>query len=155
MVVNECAVGLTPDPQKCLDEMVRVAKPGGFIVIHESVWFKEFPENEKKDLEERMGTVPFKVSKWREMLQKAGAIELWDEDWSDIEEMKKIRPGIKIENVMNIFSLWEKIIIIFPRVVKRFGLKGLIYLNESNKKITPLWLNGAFGYYLMRGQKPL
>jgi ubiquinone/menaquinone biosynthesis C-methylase UbiE len=31
-VINECAVGLTSDPQKCLNEMVRVAKLGGDIV---------------------------------------------------------------------------------------------------------------------------
>lgn len=155
VVVNECAVGLTSDPQKCLDEMVRVVKPEGFVVIHESLWLKELPDNEKKDIAERMGTVPLKLSEWREMMRKAGAVEIWDEDWSDLEKMSKIRPDKKIENVEDLFSLWEKITIIFPRVVKKFGLKGLFYLNESEKKIKPLYHNGFYGYCLMKGEKPM
>lgn len=153
VVVNECAVGLTPDPQKCLNEMVRVAKPDGFVVIHESLWLKELPENEKNDIEKRMGTVPFKLSEWKDMLQKAGAVEIWDEDWSSIENMAKIRPERKIKNPSDVFSLWEKITITF-RVLKKYGLSGLFYVNESWKKIELLYHDGIVGYCLMRGQKP-
>ncbi|UCF57986.1 MAG: methyltransferase domain-containing protein [Deltaproteobacteria bacterium] len=154
VVVNECAVGLTPDPQKCLNEMLRVTKPGSYVVIHESLWLKELPESEKKDIAKRLGTVPFKLSEWKDMLEKAGAVEIWDEDWSGIEQMSKIRPGRKIKKMDDTFSLWEKTAIIFPKVLKRYGLSGLSYLNESFKKTTPLFYNGTLGYCLMKGQKP-
>ena len=152
VVVNECAVGLTSDPQKCLNEMVRVTKPGGFVVIHESLWLKELPENEKRDIAKRLGTVPFKLSDWKDMLKKAGAVEILDEDWSGVERLSKMRPERKMKNAGDIFSLWEKITIIFPKVVKRFGLKGLFYLNESDKKIAPFYSNGTLGYCLMRAK---
>jgi len=153
IVINECAVGLTSDPQKCLSEMARVTKPGGCIVIHESLWLKELPEDEKRDIAERLGTVPFTLSEWRDMLSIAGADDIWDEDWSGIDKMAKIRPGRKITSIGNLFSFWEKVTVVLPRVVKRFGLGGLLYLYKSQKIITPLYLNGTIGYCLIRGKK--
>ena len=47
-VINECAVGIPDDSQKVLDEMVRVAKPGGAVAIHESTWRKPLSVAEKK-----------------------------------------------------------------------------------------------------------
>lgn len=153
VVINECAVGLTSDPQKCLSEMVRVTKPGGYIVIHESVWLKELPEDEKRDIAERLGTVPFTLSEWRNMLSVAGADDIWDEDWSGIDKMAQIRPGRQIRSISDLFSVWEKVTVVLPRVIKRFGLRGLLYLQTSQRKITPLYLSGAIGYCLIRGKK--
>jgi len=153
VVVNECAVGLTSNPQKCLTEMVRVTKPECYVVIHESLWLKELPESEKKDIAKRLGTVPYKLSEWKEMLTKAGATNIWHEDWSSIDKMSKIRLDREITSLNNVFSLWEKIVIIFPRVIKLFGLKGLLYLKQSQRKITPLYYNGTLGYCLIKGKK--
>ncbi|MFD2413581.1 hypothetical protein [Paenibacillus rhizoplanae] len=35
--MNECAVGIPDDSQQVLNEMVRVVKLGGRVVIHESI----------------------------------------------------------------------------------------------------------------------
>ena len=153
VVVNECALGLASDPRRCLNEMARVTKPGGYIVIHLALWLKELPESDKKDVEKRLGGSLFTASELSDMLKKTGAVEIWNEDWSGVEQMGKIRPGRKIERVEDIFTLREKIAIIF-RTLKGYGLKGLFYLNESTKKITPLYYNGTFGYSLVIGQKP-
>ncbi|MFW9877214.1 MAG: class I SAM-dependent methyltransferase, partial [Candidatus Thorarchaeota archaeon] len=40
VVINECAVGIPDDSQRVLDEMVRVSKPNGVVIIHESTWRK-------------------------------------------------------------------------------------------------------------------
>jgi hypothetical protein len=53
----------------------------------------------------------------------------------------------------DLFSFWEKIAIILPKVVKKYGLSGLFYLNESQKKIRPYYNNGTYGYCLMKGNK--
>ncbi len=106
------------------------------------------------DIAKRLGTVPYTLSEWRKMLNKSGAINIWDEDWSGIKNIIKIRPDRKITKGSDLFSLWEKTTIIFPRVIKRFGLKGLFYINNSQKKITSLYSNETLGYCLVRGQKP-
>lgn len=155
VVVSECGpVGLAPEPQKVVNEMVRVIKPNGYIVAHAPVWLKEIPEEERKDTEKRLGGQMFTLSQWKEMLKKAGAEEIWEEDWSGIEQISKIRPGRKIKKMEDVFTLWEKIAIVLPRVLRKYGLKGLFYLNESFHKVTPLFYNGTIGTYLMRAQKP-
>lgn len=155
IVVNECAVGLTSDPQKCLNEMMRVTKPGGTIIIHESLWLKELPEKEKNDLADRIGTVPFTLSEWRDMLKRAEATDIYDEDWSDIDKMLNMRPDRKIKNTDDIFSLWEIITIIIPKVIKKYGLHGLFYLNETRKIVKPYYYHGTYGYCLMKGNKQI
>ena len=112
VVVNECAVGLTSDPQRCLREMARVTRPGGYAVIHESVWLKEPPEREKADVAGRLGTVPYALAEWKEMMGKAGLIDIWTEDWSGPENVYRIRPDRKVTSLNGILSPWEKALIL-------------------------------------------
>jgi SAM-dependent methyltransferase len=155
IVVSECGpVGLAPDSQKVVDEMVRVTKPGGYIVAHAPMWLKEIPQEERKDIEKRIGGQMFTLSEWKDMLKNGGVAEIWEEDWSGIEQISKVRPGRKIKNMGDVFSWWEKVVIILPRVLKKHGLKGLLYLNESFNKVSPLFYNGTIGTYLMKARKP-
>ncbi|WP_366923468.1 methyltransferase domain-containing protein [Metallumcola ferriviriculae] len=53
VVINECAVGIPDNSQKVLDEMARVLKRQGTLVMHESIWRKKLNPEEKEDLSER------------------------------------------------------------------------------------------------------
>jgi ubiquinone/menaquinone biosynthesis C-methylase UbiE len=154
VVINECAVGLTPNPQKCLDEMARVTKHGGYVVIHENTWLANMTEEKKEEIARRLGTIPYTLSEWKEMMQKSGLTNLWTEDWSGLENLYKMRPDRKVRSLDGMFSLWEKIFNLFPKIVSKYGIKGIFYANESARKINPLYSNGKLGYFLIRGQKP-
>lgn len=155
IVVSECGpVGLVPEPQKVIDEMYRVTKQGGYMVLHAPIWLKEMPYEERSDIEKRIGGRMFTIDEWRDMLEKAGAEELWEEDWSGMEQIGKIRPGKKMRSMSDVFTLKEKICIILPKVLRKYGLSGLLYLNESFNKISPLFYDGTIGTYLMRVRKP-
>lgn len=153
-VVNECALGIAEDPQKHLNEMVRVAKPGGYIVLHLSAWLKEVPAAERKDIEKRLGGVLFTLTELKNMFKKTDTIEMLYEDWSGIEQISKTRPGRKIKTLNDVFSPWERLIILFT-VLRKFGFKGLIYLIESSKKAASLYDNNAMGYYLIVCKKEI
>jgi SAM-dependent methyltransferase len=156
IVVSECGpVGLATEPQKVVNEMVRVIRPDGYMVAHAPMWLKEISEEERKDIEKRIGGQMFTLSEWKSMLKKAGAIEIWEEDWSGVEQIRKVRPGRKINNMSDVFTLWEKIGVVLPRVLWKYGLKSLFYLNESFRKVSPLFYNGTIGTYLLRAQKPI
>lgn len=148
IVVNECALGIADDPQKHLNEMLRVAKPGGYIVLHLSVWLKEIPDAEKRDIEKRLGGKLFVLPELKNMFKETKTTEILYEDWSGIEQIGKTRPGRKIETLNDVFSLRERLIILFT-VLRKFGLKGLIYLSESSKKVATLYNNNTMGYYLV------
>lgn len=154
VVVSECAVGLTSDPRKCLAEMARVTRPGGFVVIHESTWLRELPEAEKLEVARRFGTVPYALAEWKEMMENAGLVQLWTEDWSGPENAFKIRPGRKVNNLSDVFSRWEMVSIILPRLIRRYGATAILSVNKSARKIVPLYFDGTLGYFLIRGQKP-
>jgi ubiquinone/menaquinone biosynthesis C-methylase UbiE len=93
VAINECAVGIPDDSQKVLNEMVRVVKPGGVVVIHESIWMKKISEVEKDELSERYGTTPLEYDEWINMLKKAGVVDIIaeHEEWSKPEKLWKVR----------------------------------------------------------------
>ena len=157
VVVNECAVGLTAinAPQRVLDEMVRVTKPGGTIVIHESTWLKELPADERQHASMRFGTTPYTVEEWKQMLIKAGAVPRVVEDWSGIENALKIRPGLKWNpnnNPADIFSAREKFSLL-PRLISKYGIGPVLVLVRSQKNLGRYLLDGYVGYALIVAAK--
>ncbi|MBI2955350.1 MAG: class I SAM-dependent methyltransferase [Chloroflexi bacterium] len=154
VMVNECAVGLTADPQKCLNEMARVTKPGGYVVIHESTWLKVIAPEEKADIAKRLGTVPYALEEWKAMMECAGLTSIWIEDWSAHENALKIRADRTVRDLNDVFSFREKVFTIVPGVIGRYGIMGLAHVFGSWHKLTPVWADGTLGYFLLRGQKP-
>ncbi|MGA9139721.1 MAG: methyltransferase domain-containing protein [Methanocella sp.] len=153
--INECAVGLISDPQLCLKEMARVVKPGGDIVIHESTWLRQVPAAEKQDVSRRLGTVPHMLYEWVAMMKNAGLTDIWTEDWSDVEKsIVKMRSDRSIKRLEDMYTFREKYLVIFPQILRKFGLRGLLYLDKSNKMIIRLYYDGTLGYYLIKGKKP-
>lgn len=153
VVINECAVGLTSNPQKCLDEMTRVTKPGGYVVIHESTWLSNMAEEEKTEIVRRLGTVPYTLSEWKEMLLRAGLTNLWTENWSRLENLYKVMFDREVQSIDKMFSLLEKVFTIYPKIVSRYGIKGMFHAYESTLRIIPLYLDRKLGYFLIKGQK--
>jgi len=93
IVVNECAVGIPDDSQSVLNEMARVAKQGGVVIMHESTWISPPESFDRNDFAERFGTTPLEQWEWDEMMRKAGleAIIYEGEPWSKPEMFWNIR----------------------------------------------------------------
>ncbi len=157
VVVNECAVGLTAinAPQRVLDEMVRVTKPGGTIVIHESTWLKHLPAEERQAASLRFGTTPYAVDEWKEMLVKAGAVPKIVKDWSGMENAFKIRPGLKWNpnsTPADIFTTREKLGLL-PRLLSKYGIGPVLELLRSQKRFIRYQTDGYVGYALIVASK--
>lgn len=154
VVINECAVGIPDDSQKVLDEMVRVAKNGASIVIHESTWRKTIPEEEKNEISERYGTTPLEYDEWISMLEKAGVREITTEfdEWSKPEMFWKIRQDRDVEDFSKIYTRSELSTLI-GRVSQKHGQEGVMIALENQKKFTQVVLDGKLGYCLFKGIK--
>lgn len=150
VVVNECALGIAKDPRRHLNDMARVARHSGYIVLHLSVWLKDIPDSEKKDIEKRLGGALFTLAELKGMFKETDVVEtpIFYEDWSGIEQISKTRPGRKIKKLSDVFSPAERLTILFT-VLSKFGFKGLVYLIESAKKSASLFEKDAIGYYLV------
>ncbi|TAL64851.1 MAG: class I SAM-dependent methyltransferase [Bacteroidetes bacterium] len=156
VVVNECAVGLRVinNPQGVLNEMVRVTKPDGTIVIHESIWLKELDQSVKDQLAMKVGTTPYTVEEWSNMLIKAGAKIKTVEDWSGIENIQKMRPDHKWNKKRphDFLTFPEKLTLI-PKIILKYGIGTLNEINKFQKEGLKYFNDGYYGYVLMVGTK--
>ncbi|UCD32878.1 MAG: methyltransferase domain-containing protein [Desulfobacterales bacterium] len=153
-VINECAVGIPDDSQKVLDEMVRVAKPGAAVAIHESTWRKPLSLAEKNNVSERYGTTPLEFDEWITMLKQAGLREIIAEfdQWSNPEMFWKIRKNRNVQHHRQVLSLYERIWT-STKIFGRYGLKGLLKAFENERVFFRAVLNGKLGYCLFKGVK--
>ncbi|MHA2400672.1 MAG: SAM-dependent methyltransferase [Promethearchaeota archaeon] len=153
-VINECAVGIPDDSQKVLDEMVRVAKDGSPIIIHESTWRTELPSDEKDEISERYGTTPLEYEEWIIMLEKAGVSEIITEfdQWSKPEMFWKIRKDRDVTDFSKIYTRAELGALI-TKISQIYGQEGVQIALENQRKFTQVVLDGKLGYCLYKGIK--
>lgn len=151
-VINECAVGIPDDSQKVLDEMTRVARPGGVVAIHESTWQGSLPEEEKMEFSERYGTTPLEVKKWIAMLTTAGVHDIVTEcePWSNPEMFWKIRQNRDVRSPTQVLTLPERIATA-SKVFRHYGLKGVFKVFENERVFYRAILDGKLGYCLFKG----
>jgi len=154
VVINECAVGIPDDSQAVLNEMVRVATPGGVIAMHESTWRKTLLDTEKEEFSERYGTTPLEYDEWIAMLQKAGVKEIITEfdEWSKPEMFWKIRKDRDVEHFSKIFTNKELGATI-KKITEEYGEQGVKKVLENQKIFFDAVLSGKLGYCLFKGIK--
>ncbi|MFW9874542.1 MAG: class I SAM-dependent methyltransferase [Candidatus Thorarchaeota archaeon] len=154
VVINECAVGIPDDSQKVLNEMVRVVKKGGTIIIHESTWRKKLSDTDKEEISERYGTTPLEYDEWIEMLQNAGVSEIITEfdKWSKPEMFWKIRKDREVEDYTKVLTRSELSTTI-QRVIDLYGDAGVKTALLNQKKFWEKVLDGTLGYCLFKGIK--
>jgi ubiquinone/menaquinone biosynthesis C-methylase UbiE len=74
VVISNCVVNLAPDKEKVYNEVYRVLKPGGRIMISDIVTEEELPEEVRQDFESWAGCVAGALvkSKYLDTIRKAG-----------------------------------------------------------------------------------
>jgi SAM-dependent methyltransferase len=156
VVINECAVGIPDDSQAVLGEMVRVVRPGGRVVMHESVWQGEWRPQDKAELAERYGTTPLEAAEWVAMLERAGAVEIETEcePWSAPENFYKIRQDRDVAGPGQVLTWGERLRTI-GRIFLKHGPSGLMTALRNEKVFYRTVLKGRLGYCLFWGRRPL
>jgi SAM-dependent methyltransferase len=154
VVINECAVGIPDDSQKVLNEMVRVVRPEGKILIHESTWRQKLSDEEKIEFAERYGTTPLELAEWISMLEKAGVrnITYEFEQWSKPEMFWKIRRDRDVNHWFFTMTIPEKLKTM-KRIFLRYGMKGIFTVLKNERVFYRTVLQGKLGYGLFKGGK--
>ncbi len=153
-VINECAVGIPDDPRRVLQEMVRVAKRGARIVIHESTWIKPLSRERKMELAERYGTTPLECDEWKSLLEDAGlnvdTIELTP--WSKPEMFWAIRSDRQPRGFSDILTLSERMTTM-GQICRQFGCVGVLRAFQNERVFTRAVMSGEIGYGIYSGVK--
>jgi arsenite methyltransferase len=140
-VISECTTCIL-DKERAIGEMVRVAKPGGYVGIHDICWKKDTPEQIKQKLAEIEGEKPETLEGWKSQFEKARLRDVITVDKSNLimDWRKDIMKKIGIIAQMKIFL----------KIIKNWGLGGIKTIMESNK----IFQGNYTGYGIIIGKKP-
>ncbi len=141
VVVSECTLCLL-DKEKALGEMVRVARPGGFVGIDDICWRSDTSEDLKSKLKELEGERPETADGWRELFKKTGLQEIEIDEKHEImrDWMETMKDKMGISGQLKIF--WK--------VLKKWGFAGLRNVRASQK----IFEDDRTGYLIVAGRKP-
>lgn len=151
--IGEIGLANHCDPADAVRELVRVTKPGGFIVLVQLVWKAGVDEERRAVLSEHLGARPLMVVEWKRLLREAGVEEVHVEDWSDAET--SFRPEVvkPFPDFAEMFSLWERLGIL-RRAWGRWGWRGVRAALAREAEVHKLLTSERIlGLDLLRGRK--
>jgi SAM-dependent methyltransferase len=139
-VISECTTCLL-DKERALREMVRVANPGGYVGIHDLCWKEGAPEQVKQRLIEIENERPETLEGWKRLFEKVGLIEIRTVDKSHLLPLwtRGAKKMLGITGQLRIFL----------RVIRKWGLKGLGSVWESER----IFQSVHMGYGIIVGRK--
>jgi SAM-dependent methyltransferase len=153
LVIGEIGLANHCEPGDAIRELVRVTKPGGFVVLVQLVWKAPVDVARRTVLSEHLGARPLMVVEWRRLLREAGVEDLHVEDWSD--EETSFRPTVvkPFPDFAELFSLGERLNIL-QRAWKRWGWRGVSSVVARENEVHKLLTNERIlGLDLLRGRK--
>ena len=146
-LANHCELG------DAVRELVRVTKPGGFVVLVQLVWKAPVDDARQRVLSEHLGARPLMVVEWKRLLAGAGVEEVHTEDWSDAET--SFRGGVvkPFPDFAELFSLPEKIGVL-RRARRLWGWRGVRAVVAREREVHKLLTTERIlGLDLLRGRR--
>lgn len=141
VVISECTT-CAPDKPQAIAEMVRVARPGGYIGISDLYWKRDAPQSLQSRLFALEGERPEYLLGWIRLFKQVGLQDVHTEDRSETlaQMAKEIRKQLGILGYMKIVLT----------VLRRWGIGGVANVMESEKILRSKYL----GYAMVVGRKP-
>jgi SAM-dependent methyltransferase len=134
VVVGEVGIAAEVDPDQAIGELVRVARPGGRVVLIQLVWKAPVDEARKEVLAHHLGARPLMAVEIRRILMDAGVGELNMEDWTDEDTAFRQRVKKPFPDFTELFTLSEKLGIL-RRAWRRWGWRGVRALFQREAEV--------------------
>ena len=151
--VGEIGLANHCDPADAVRELVRVTKPGGFVVLVQLVWKAPVDAERQRVLSEHLGARPLMVVEWKRLLAQAGVEELHTENWSDAETSFREGAVKPFPDFAELFTVPEKVGVL-RRAWRRWGWRGVSALMSREREVHNLLTNERIlGLDLLRGRK--
>ena len=151
-VITESVIALVEDQQKAVNEFARVTKPGGYVGLNETAWFKVPPPPEVLEwaAQDIGATIaPQTPEAWLGLLEGAGLVELTTRT-EKINTREEVKGLLQRYGVWGMVRIYSKIIGLYARCpAYREFLKGVREVG-----VAPENIDEYLGYGLFVGRKP-
>jgi SAM-dependent methyltransferase len=124
VVVGEVGLAAHVEPEQAIRELVRVARPGGRVVLVQLVWQAPVDAHRKTILSEHLGARPLMAVELRRILIDSGVGELHTEDWIDADTAFRSKARKPFPDFAELFSFGEKLGVL-RRARRRWGWRGV------------------------------
>lgn len=152
VAIGEIALANHCEPEDAVRELVRVTKPGGFVVLVQLVWKAPVDQARRAVLSDHLGARPMMVVEWRRLLREVGVEDVHVEDWSDEETAFRPEAVKPFADFAEIFTLGERLAIL-RRAWHRWGLRGVGTALSRESEVHKLLTNERIlGLDLIRGR---
>ena len=153
ITVGEVGLASRCDPQTAVRELVRVTKPGGFVVLVQLVWKAPVDVDRQRVLAEHLGARPRMVVEWKRVLREAGVVDVHTEDWSDAQTAFRATVAKPFPDFAELFSVGEKVGIM-RRAWRQWGWRGVWNAMMRERAVHQLLTQERIlGLDLLRGRK--
>jgi SAM-dependent methyltransferase len=147
--VGESAIAAAADADRAVQELVRVTKPLGHVVLLLPTWTSEIIEGDREALVERLGFRPRLLVEWKQMLRAAGLVDITVQDWSDGAPSARTTP----RDAMPALT-WRQKTHIAARAWRRRGWKAARgAVRREQELLGELSRERALGFQLLSGVK--
>lgn len=147
--VGETSIAAAGDAERAVQELVRVTKPLGHVVLLLPTWTSEIVEGDRDALVERLGLRPRLLVEWKQMLREAGLVDIAVQDWSDGAPSTRDTP----RDAMPALT-WRQKTHIAARAWRRRGWKAARgAVRREQELLDELSRDRALGFQLLTGVK--
>jgi len=151
--IGEIGLANHCDPADAVRELVRVTKPGGFVVLVQLVWKAPVDEVRQRVLSEHLGARPLMLVEWKRLFREGGIEDVHTEDWSDEQTSFRASRVKPFPDFAELFSLPEKIGVL-RRAWRRWGWQGVrTVVTRESEVHRLLTTERILGLDLLRGRK--
>jgi SAM-dependent methyltransferase len=153
VAVGEIGLSNHCEPEAAINELVRVTKPGGTVVLVQLVWKAPVDEARRVVLADHLGARPLMVVEWKRLLRESGISTIHTEDWSDEETAFRPTVAKPFLDFAELFSVGEKIGIL-RRAWTRWGWRGVRTVLLREREVHRLLTRERIlGLDLLKGRK--
>jgi ubiquinone/menaquinone biosynthesis C-methylase UbiE len=124
VTIGELSLATATDPARAIQELARVTRPLGAVVLVQLIWTGNVEAERREHLVRYLGARPMMLVEWKQMLRDAGVVDLVTEDWSDRESPFRPKVRTPFPDFAEIFTLRQKMAIL-RRALRRWGWRGV------------------------------